>query len=154
MVLIAAIAAAIFEALFLTVAILSIIQGIKLSSTSEDTSIYFLCSVFGFGFAVVILIIIVYILYVYCHQTDVYTEDKMFRKRGDKIIFEIPYENIQDIKQGFDSVFFMLDTPIKRLDGKAAPRNFYEHYAKKDIDKIIKLVGSFSYNNSIFKNGG
>lgn len=154
MVLIATISAAIFEALFLTVAIVFLIQGLKLSDTSEDNTIHLLCSVFGFGFAVAILIVMVYIIYVFRRQTDVYTDDKMFRKRGDKIIFEIPYKNIKDIKQGFDSVFFILNTPIKRLDGKAAPRNFYEHYAKKDIDRIIKIVSSFAYNNSIFKNGG
>lgn len=153
--IIAVISVIIFELIWLSLIIFATLWLTKIMDYGvNDTSLDLLVLCFAIALFLSFVSVLIYLTYVYKKQVDIYSDDKMYRKRGDKIIFEIPYGNIIDIKQGFDSVFFILKTSIKRLDGKEAPRNFYEHYAKKDIDKIIKLISNYNYNSSIFKNGG
>lgn len=99
--------------------------------------------------AIVIAIItgiLVYIIVIYKIQTDIYTKDRIIRKLGNRVVFELLYENIISIKERYESVFFVLKKPIKKVNGKKGPRNFYEHYDRTDIAKIKRIITDNYYN--------
>ncbi len=120
---------------------------IKNDSASFDDfvgNIYGLC--FSLCLSILFIILSIYLIYNYNVQIDTYTNDKMCRKKGKRIIFEIPYKNIITVKHGFESVFFVLKEPIIKVNGKKGPRNFYAHYAQRDIDRIIQIINSAYLN--------
>ena len=51
---------------------------------------------------VIIIGIIICIIVVYKKQTDVYTKDRIIRKIGNRVIFELLYKNIISIKEGYE----------------------------------------------------
>lgn len=141
-VILATISAVIFEILFLVFAIIFLLECKNKQLTSDEFIVYSLCSAISGIFALIILLIIFYVIITYIRQVDVYLEDKMYRMKGDKIIFELPYDNIISIKEGFNSIYFFLKKPIEKKNGKIGPKTFYEHYSKFDVDFIIRLVNS------------
>ncbi|MCM1546188.1 MAG: hypothetical protein NC033_04035 [Clostridiales bacterium] len=142
MIILATVAAGIFEILFLVLAIVFLLECKNKQLTSDEYSVYGASSVFSGIFAFIILIMIIYIISTYFRQTDVYLDDKMYRMKGNKIIFELPYKNIISIKEGFNSIYFFLKQPIEKKNGKTGPKTFYEHYSKFDVHRIIKIVNS------------
>lgn len=135
--------ALIFEIFFCCLLIFSILSiSYGRPKTTEDFFgyIYMLC-LFGI-LSVIFVILLSYFIYNYKSCNDIYTFDKMYRRKGKKIIFEIPYKNIANIKYGFESIFFFLKEPIVKINGKKGPRNFYAHYSKYDIDRIIHIINS------------
>lgn len=142
MIILATVAAGIFEILFLVLAIVFLLESKNKHLTSDEYAVYGLCSVFSGIFAFIILIIIIYIISTFFRQIDVYLNDKMYRTKGNKIIFELPYENIISIKEGYNSVCFFLKKPIEKKNGKIGSKTFYEHYSKFDVHRIIKTINS------------
>lgn len=141
-VILATISAVIFEILFLVFAIIFLLECKNKQLTSDEFTVYSMSSMIGGIFALILLIIIFYIIITFVRQVDVYLDDKMYRMKGNKIIFEIPYKNIISTKEGFNSVFFFLKQPIEKKNGKIGPKTFYEHYSKFDVDYIIRLINS------------
>ncbi len=92
--------------------------------------------------------IFIYLIINYKRQIDVYTGDKVYRKKGKKVIFELPYNQIETVREGFHSIFLVLKKGIVKKSGKKGPRNFYEHYAEKDIYEIEKIISSYKTYNS------
>lgn len=101
------------------------------------------------GFAIIFIIAFIYILHTYIYQVDIYCENKLIRKKGNKVIFELKYDNIKAIRQGYDSLFLVLKEPILKTNGKKGPRNFYEHYSQRDIHRIKQIIASSNYNLDI-----
>lgn len=88
-----------------------------------------------------------HILVVYKKQVDIYTPEKLIRKRGDKIIFELPYDNVISIKEGaFDLLAMQLKSHIIEANGKKGTRNFFEHYSRIDISRIKKIISEKFYD--------
>lgn len=103
-----------------------------------------------FGVVIAVLCIIIYLLYRYKCQKDTYTETKLIRKVKEKIIFELPYENIISIKVcSFDLLAMELKSYIIEANGKRGTRNFFEHYSRTDISKIKRIIAE-KYNNIPF----
>ncbi len=100
----------------------------------------------GMLYAIILAVAFIYILHTYIHQVDIYCENKMIRQMGNKVIFELKYDNIAAIRQGIDSLFLVLKEPILKTNGKKGPRNFYEHYSKSDIRRIKQLITNSNYN--------
>ena len=145
MVVIACCSAGIFLALFLA---LLIFFSIKLTDiVSHDERIaYILCIIIWASFIAVILIILIYLIYIYNKQTDIYLNDKFVRLINGKVIFEVPYANIESIREGIDSLFMTLKTPIVKCNGKKGPRNFYEHYSRAAIHRIKQIITDKYFN--------
>ena len=139
----ACIAAAIFECVVIG---LTILFAVRLMIGSlvmmKEKSIYIMCMLIGIIFSFVIATIWVYVLMVYNTQIDIYSDSKLVRKRRDKIVFELPYENIISIRQGYELIFFCLKSGIVKTNGKKGPRNFVEHYSASDIMRIRQLIGA------------
>lgn len=142
MIILATVSAGIFEILFLVLAIVALLECKNKQLTSDEYIVHGSCLVFSGIFAFIIIIILIYIISTYFRQIDVYLDDKMYRMKGNKIIFELPYKNIISIKEGFNSVYFFLKQPIEKKNGKIGPKTFYEHYSKFDVHRIIKIVNS------------
>lgn len=98
------------------------------------------------GISILVFSITGYVIYLYKKQIDIYTVDKIIRKRGNKVIFELPYENIVTIREGFESVFMVLKTHIIEANGKKGTRNFYAHYSRADISRIKRMITDKYYN--------
>ncbi|MCI8368143.1 MAG: hypothetical protein HFJ81_00715 [Clostridia bacterium] len=142
MIILATVAAGIFEIIFLFFSIAFLFECKNKQLTSDEYAVYIMSSVIGGIFALIILFIIIHIICTFFRQIDVYLNDKMYRMKGNKIIFELPYKNIISMKEGFNSIFFILKKPIEKNNGKIGPKNFYEHYSKRDVHRIIKIVNS------------
>ena len=142
MIILATVSAGIFEILFLVLAIVFLLECKNKQLTSDEYIVYGSCSAIGGIFAFIILIILIYIISTYFRQIDVYLDDKMYRMKGNKIIFELPYKNIISIKEGFNSIFLFLKQPIVKKNGKIGPKTLYEHYSKYDVHRIIKIINS------------
>ena len=97
-------------------------------------------------FAFLILALLIWVIYVYKKQIDIYTSDKIIRKRGNKIIFVMSYENIIEIREGFESVFMILKSNIIKANGKEGTRNFYTHYSRADISRIKNMITQKYFN--------
>ena len=142
MLILSTVAAGVFEILFLVFSIIFLLECKNKQLTSDEFAVYSMSSMIGGIFALILLIIIFYIIITFVRQVDVYLDDKMYRMKGNKIIFEIPYKNIISTKEGFNSVYFFLKKPIENKNGKIGPKTFYEHYSKFDVHQIIKIVNS------------
>lgn len=88
----------------------------------------------------------VFVMYTYKKQVDIYTSEKIIRKRKNKILFELPYNNIVTVREGFESVFMVLKTHITEANGKKGTRNFYAHYSRADISRIKSMITDKYYN--------
>ncbi len=141
--------AGIFVALFLGLFIFFSIKLFDAPTTSDELIVSIINLTFCVTFTIVVLIILIYIIYTYICQTDIYTGTKMYRKKGDKIIFELPYEQILSIREGYCSLFFVLQNGIIKSNGKKGPRNFYEHYSRADIHRIKHIITDKYYNIQI-----
>lgn len=91
-------------------------------------------------FAISITVMFVFVMYTYKKQVDIYTSEKIIRKRKNKILFELPYNNIVTVREGFESVFMVLKTHITEANGKKGTRNFYAHYSRADISRIKSMI--------------
>lgn len=146
MIIIACISAGIFELLFLGLGIYFICCFNREKLTYDEKVLYILNIIIFIIFAIIIAVIFITILHTFFFQLDVYLENKLIRKKGGKIIFEISYKDITSIKQGYDSLFMVLKEPIVKINGKKGPRNFYEHYSEKDIKMIKRIIADSNYN--------
>lgn len=97
-------------------------------------------------FLMIFFTLLLYVIYCYKKQVDIYTIEKLIRKRGKKIIFELPYNNIVTVREGFESVFMVLKTHITEANGKKGTRNFYAHYSRADISRIKSMITDKYYN--------
>ena len=145
--LLACLSAIIFELIFCGIAIFCIIDLYHFEELSYDeylASIIILISCISF--IITILIIIIYIVYNFINQVDVYTKNKMYRKKGKKIIFELNYRDIVSVKRGFlNSLYIFCKQPIIKSNGKKGPKTIYENYSKNDIYKIEQLLANREY---------
>lgn len=145
--LLACLSVIIFELIFCGIAIVSIIDLCNFEELNYDeylASIIVLISCILF--IVTILIIFIYIVYNFINQVDVYTKNKMYRKKGKKIIFELDYKDIVSVKRGFlNSLYIFCKQPIIKSNGKKGPKTIYENYSKNDIYKIEQLLANREY---------
>lgn len=89
----------------------------------------------------------IYMIVIYKIQRDIFTTDKIIRKRGEKIIFELPYSNIITIKEGYFGLLAMeLKSHIVLANGKKGTRNFFEHYSRLDIHRIKGMITEKYFN--------
>lgn len=139
--------AVIFIAFFLGLTVFFVTKLFDLELTNDEYILCVISLISSLVFAVVVLIILIYIIHNYRRQVDVYTEDKVYRKKGKSIIFEIPYNQIDTVREGFNSIFLVLHKGIVKKNGKKGPRNFYEHYAEKDIYEIERIISSYQKYN-------
>lgn len=97
--------------------------------------------------SVLIICLSIYFIKTMIEQVDVYTEDKLYRKRKDKIIFEINYSNIIDIKESyFNCLLLYCDKGFIKSNSKNILRSqttFMEHYNRKDIIKIVEIITNY-----------
>lgn len=101
--------------------------------------IYLVC--FGSIMFIAFAILMIYLFYNYKVQIDVYAEDKMYRKKKNKIIFELEYKEIVSIREGIlSTIYLFCNKPIIKCNGKKGPRTFNEHYHRKDIKCIKKII--------------
>ena len=145
MVVIACCSAGIFVALFLALLIFFLIKLPEIATQDERTA-YILCIIIFAAFIGVILIILIYLICIYNKQVDIYKTDRIVRQLNGKVVFEVPYANIESIREGYDSLFIILKTPIVKCNGKKGPRNFYEHYSRADIHRIKQMITDKYYN--------
>lgn len=140
----ACIACSLFEIIWggmLIFVIASIENGRPVTNDDYFGYIYMLC--FFCILFIAFVFILIYIIYRYRLQKDIYTQEKMYRKMADKIIFEIPYSQIETIREGYCLIFFVLKKGIVKTNGKKGPRNFLEHYSNKDISKIERMISQY-----------
>ena len=150
MVIMACISAGIFELLFLGLSVYFICDYFLQENITFDEEAAFYTSVCcGMVFALILVVVFIYILHTYIYQVDIYCENKVIRKKGNKVIFELKYDNIKAIRQGYDSLFLVLKEPILKTNGKKGPRNFYEHYSKWDVHRIKQIIASSNHNVDI-----
>lgn len=150
MVIMACISAGIFELLFLGLSVYFICDHVLQENITFDEKAAFYTSVcYGMVFALILAVVFIYILHTYINQVDIYCENKVIRKKGNKVIFELKYDNIKAIRQGYDSLFFVLKEPIIKINGKKGPRNFYEHYSQRDIYRIKQIIAQNNYRLEI-----
>ena len=143
MTVLACISAVILVCVFTALTVFFIVKLTTEHNLTFDDNVTFIFSAVTFAiFAAIIGIILGYILHTYKYQVDIYTDNTLIRKKKDKIIFELPYENIVSVRKGWNLIAFMLKSPIVRKDGKKGPRNFFEHYSEADIIRIMQIVGS------------
>ncbi len=80
-------------------------------------------------------------------QVDVYTENKMYQKIGNKIKFEIEYANIESVKESyFNCLLLFCKKGFIKSKSKhiVKPQTMYmEFYTQKDITKIVQLISEF-----------
>ncbi len=143
-------AAWLFIAFFLGICAFLVIKLCDYNSLTFDEKILCcLCLVYSLIFALVILVIFIYIYYNYKHQIDIYMADKMYRKKGNKIVFELEYKKIVLIREGFlSSIFLFCEEPIIKTNGKKGPKTLYEHYSIKDIFEIEKIISAYKNTTS------
>lgn len=149
-VIMACISAGIFVLFFLGLSVYFICDYvIQENITFDEKAAFYTCVCYGMVFATILVVAFIYLLHTYKSQVDIYCENKLIRKKGNKVIFELKYDNIKAIRQGYDSLFFILKEPILNINGKKGPRNFYEHYAKRDIYRIKQIIANSNYNLDI-----
>lgn len=149
-VIMACISAGIFVLFFLGLSVYFICDYYAKEYTTFDEDILFYIVTCSFiCFAIISVVAFIYLIHSYKSQVDIYCENKLIRKKGKKVIFELKYDNIKAIRQGYDSLFFILKEPILNINGKKGPRNFYEHYAKRDIYRIKQIIANSNYNLDI-----
>ena len=95
----------------------------------------------GLLMLLLILFVIIYLIIAYKQTIDVYTEEKMYRIKRNKVVFEIDYKNIRTIRDGpFCSLFiFCKEGYIKRGWNKGAT-TFAEYYSKYDKHRVKQLI--------------
>lgn len=97
--------------------------------------------------SVLFIILCIYFIKTMLEQVDVYTEDKLYRKRKDKILFELNYSNIIDIKVSYLNclLLFCKEGFIKSKSKHVLKpqTTFMEHYNRKDIMKIIQIIRDY-----------
>ena len=143
MVIFASISAGILELFLIGLAVMFLIAICGNYSLTFDE--YVICSLslgFSIVFAIVIAIMLVHIILNYKYQLDVYMDDRMYRKKGDKIIFELEYKNIISMRQGIESIYLYCKEPIIKKNGKKGPKTLYEHYPLNDIYRIKQIIAS------------
>lgn len=116
------------------------------ASTYDEYVVFLISLVWSGSIIVIVFIIFICFIYRYNKQIDIYKTDSFVRQINGKIIFEIAYDNIISIREGFDSLFMTLKTPIVKINGKMGNRNFYEHYSLADISQIKKIILNKYYN--------
>lgn len=141
-VLLSCISISIFEIFFAGILIFICMSFIsdKLNNFNNSAFIFLVC--FLSIFIIIFIVLFIYILLNYFTLLDVYTNNKMFRMKGDKIIFEIDYKDIISFRQGIESICLFCKAPIIKKNGKKGPKTFYEHYAIEDINKIKNIIFS------------
>lgn len=147
MIILACISSGIAELIFggLLVAVIISLLTDKSKSYNDFSGCVFLLCFCGVLF-IAFIIVIVYFILNYKYQVDVYTDDKMYRKKGERIIFELEYKNIISIRQGYDSIYLFCKEPIIKKNGKKGPRTLYEHYSCADIYQIKRIITDKFYN--------
>lgn len=145
MIIIACCSAGFFIMFFLGLLILFTFS--LIGASTHDEYIVFLISLIWSGTMIgIILIILIYLIYKYNKQVYIYNTDSFICQINGKNIFEVPYKNIISIREGYDSLFMTLKTPIVKSNGKKGPRNFYEHYSRADIYQIKRIITDKFYN--------
>lgn len=83
------------------------------------------------------------LIYRYKYQVDIYTENKMYRQRKNKVIFEIKYENIKKIRIApgiLGGLFLFCEKSFIQKGIQKGRKTFDEQYNQKDIAKIIAII--------------
>ena len=119
----------------------------------DDLLAYIFLSIFSFTIFIVILVLCIFLMYESLIQVDVFLEDKMYRKKGDKIIFEIEYSQIDTIKEGFFAFTYTFcifcKEPIIKKNGKKGAKTLIEYYSRKDREKVKQIIASYFELNKI-----
>lgn len=146
------------ELMFGAVAVLLIVRLATGDYKTYNDPISQLCAdiiTISFSFIVILLLlsVCIYLSVETKKQVDVYTMDKMYRKKGDKIIFEIEYNQIDTIKEGFFAFTYTFcifcKEPIIKKNGKKGAKTLIEYYSRKDREKVKQIIASYFELNKI-----
>lgn len=129
-------------------AIFSLYNIVNGDYTNNEEQLYGNISVMCFSlmFILIITVMFVWLIYVYKKQIDIFDEEKLIRKRGKKIIFELPYSNIVEVREGYETLFMILKTHIIQANGKKGVRNLLSRYSRADISRIKRMITRKYYN--------
>ena len=114
--------------------------------TKDDIIVVSISLCTGLSFILIITVMFVWLIYVYKKQIDIFDEEKLIRKRGKKIIFELPYSNIVEVREGYETLFMILKTHIIQANGKKGVRNLLSRYSRADISRIKRMITRKYYN--------
>lgn len=130
----------------IVLAILGIINPVTFDQYTMD--IFGLCfSVVCIGF---VIFSITYCIKKYKSITDYYMQDRMIRKKGEKILFEIEYKNIASVRQAYlGTLLLICKEPICYKGTNKKFKTFVEHYRKEDIYRIKRIIGNGNYNLTV-----
>ncbi len=121
------------------------------NNPSTQLGIGIFCFVFIWLIFFAMILVEIYLIKEGKNQTDVYTAEKMYRKSGEKIIFELEYSKIETIKEGFFAYLYTFCIfcyePIIKKNGKKGPKTIIEYYTKKDREKIKEIISQSSAFN-------
>lgn len=114
----------------------------------------FTMDIFGLCFSVAcigfIVFAIIYCIRKYKSITDYYMQDRMIRKKGEKILFEIEYKNIASVRQAYLGTLLLISKEPIYYKGKNKKfKTLVEHYRKEDIYRIKRIIGNGNYNLTV-----
>lgn len=131
-----------------TFSLIKLIKNVDLTGDLYSGMI-FVC-VLSFVLLIVIIFAIIYCIKKYKCITDYYMQDRMIRKKGEKILFEIEYKNIVSVRQAYlGTLLLICKEPIYYKGTKKKFRTLVEHYRKEDIYRIKRIIGNGNYNLTV-----
>ncbi len=92
-------------------------------------------------FALLILLLTGIITERYVTIRDVYTEERMYQLKKGVVIFEIKYENIEQIREGlFGYLFISCSSPYKNKGFNKGAKTYAGVYANTNLEQIKKIL--------------
>lgn len=144
--LLALISCLFMECFFGGLAIFSVYTLVKGEFSSPDMfsgMIFLLC--FSLVLCVLLLIALCYLIKGYKKQIDIYEQDRMYRKIGDKVLFEIKYKDMDQITVKWGAIYILCKKGYYKAGKKVISKVFSEYYTKDDIYRIRKMISSNNY---------
>ncbi len=101
--------------------------------------IFMLCC--AFSMPILFIIALVYIIYCYRKEIDIYTDDRMYHTRGNKIIYELEYKDVIAVREWLmDTLMLFCEKPIIKKNGKIGPKTVWANYRKADRIRIMQII--------------
>lgn len=96
---------------------------------------------------ILLIIALAYIIYCYRKEIDIYTDDRMYHTRGNKIIYELEYKDVIAVREWLmDTLILFCEKPIIKKNGKIGPKTVWANYRKADRIRIMQII-SKNYPN-------
>lgn len=128
--------------------LIKLIRNVDLAGDLYSGTI-FVC-VLSFALMIFIIFAIIYCIRKYKCITDYYMQDRMIRKKGEKILFEIEYKNIASVRQAYLGTLLLISKEPIYYKGKNKKfKTLVEHYRKEDIYRIKRIIGNGNYNLTV-----